>query len=410
MFWEGKIKKYLITVVCLSHLSFSSLVLAETKTFIKEYTYQASEDDSRNSSRTIALREVKRLLLEELGTYLESETEVRNFQLMRDQITTLTAGIVKTEIVDEKWDGRFYWLRARIVADSDGVIKAINTLRQDREKTKELEDVRRRSDELLRENERLRQEMAAAKGERNEKDKAAYDETIKALTATEWFEKGYASSISRNYSDAIDAFSKAIELSPRMANSYLNRGTNYLLVGKHSQAIEDFDRVIEINPKYAAAYYNRGLSSTGLGNYRQGIEDFDKAIELNPKFAEAYHNRGSTYERLGNYKRAMEDFDRAIELNPKMAVAYVGRGYSYFKLAYHNQATTNDKLSNYKHAVENFNKAIELDPNMAVAYFGRGAAYGQLNNHKQANEDIKAAARLGHNEAQKILKKQGINW
>jgi tetratricopeptide (TPR) repeat protein len=242
-------KKYLIIVVCLSLLAFSSPAKAETKIFIKEYTYQASEDDSRNSSRTIALREVKRLLLEELGTYLESVTEVRNFQLTSDQITTLTAGIVKTEIVDEKWDGRAYWLRARIAADSDGVVKAINTLRQDREKTKELEDVRRRSDELLRENERLRQEMAAAKGERNEKDKAAYDETIKALTATEWFEKGYASTISRNYSDAIDAFSKAIELSPRMANAYLNRGATYSLVGKHSQAIEDFDRVIEINPK-----------------------------------------------------------------------------------------------------------------------------------------------------------------
>jgi hypothetical protein len=43
---------------------------AETKTFIKEYTYHAGDEDSRNSSRTIALREVKRLLLEELGTYV----------------------------------------------------------------------------------------------------------------------------------------------------------------------------------------------------------------------------------------------------------------------------------------------------------------------------------------------------
>lgn len=403
-------KKFLIFFTLFLILVFSSQVLAETKTFVKEYTYQASEDDSRNSSRTISLREVKRLLLEELGTYLESETEVRNFQLMKDQITILTAGIVKTEIVDEKWDGRTYWLRARIVADSDGVIKAINTLRQDRQKTKELEDVRRRSDELLRENVRLRQEMAAAKGERNEKDKAAYDETIKALTATEWFEKGYASTMSESYSDAIGAFSKAIELSPRMANAYLNRGTNYFLVGKHSQAIEDFDRVIEIDPKYAMAYFNRGIAYSNLGNQQQAIRDYGRAIELNPKYAEAYHNRGSIHDRLGDYKRAVEDFDKAIELNPKMAVAYVGRGYSYFKLAYHNRGTTNDKVGNYKRAVENFNKAIELDSKMAVAYFGRAAAYGSLSNHKQATEDFKTAARLGHNEAQSILRKEGINW
>ncbi len=83
----------ILFVVFNVHLSF-----AEVKTFIKEYTYQASEEDSRNSSRTIALREVKRLLLEELGTYLESQTEVKNFQMTKDSITTLTAGIVSAEV------------------------------------------------------------------------------------------------------------------------------------------------------------------------------------------------------------------------------------------------------------------------------------------------------------------------
>lgn len=60
-----------------------------------------SEDGNRDSSRTIALREVKRLLLEELGIYLESETEVENFQLTKDHITALATGIVKREIIDE---------------------------------------------------------------------------------------------------------------------------------------------------------------------------------------------------------------------------------------------------------------------------------------------------------------------
>ena len=62
---------------------------AEIKTFMKDYTYRAGDEDSRNSSRTIALKEVKKLLLEELGTYLESQTEVKNFQMTKDQITTL---------------------------------------------------------------------------------------------------------------------------------------------------------------------------------------------------------------------------------------------------------------------------------------------------------------------------------
>ncbi len=200
------------------------LTSAETKTFIKEYTYQASEVDSKVSCRTIALEQVKRLLLEELGTYLESITEVQNFQLTKDQITTLTAGIVKTEVVDEKWDGRIYWLRSKIAADSGEVIKSIDVLRKDREKTKALEESRRRSDELLTENERLRRELATATGVRRQEQKAAYNKTIKELTAIEWFEKGRSSAIFQRNKAAINELNKAIEFDPKNVDAYYWRG------------------------------------------------------------------------------------------------------------------------------------------------------------------------------------------
>ena len=111
--------------IILSFLLLTNSALAETKTFIKEYTYQASEVDSKVSCRAIALEQVKRLLLEELGTYLESHTEVINYQLTKDQITALTAGIVKTEILKEKWDGEKYWLQAKIDADPNEVAKSV---------------------------------------------------------------------------------------------------------------------------------------------------------------------------------------------------------------------------------------------------------------------------------------------
>ena len=52
-----------ILILILSFIFLTNTVSAETKTFIKEYTYHAGDEDSMNSSRTIALREVKRLLL-----------------------------------------------------------------------------------------------------------------------------------------------------------------------------------------------------------------------------------------------------------------------------------------------------------------------------------------------------------
>ena len=344
-------------------LLIPNVTYAEMKTIIKEYTYQASEDDSRNSSRTIALREVKRLLLEELGTYLESVTEVKNFQLTKDQITVLTAGIVRTEIVDEKWDGHTYRLKSKITADSGEVIKSIDTLRKDRAKTKELEELKRRSDELLRENENLRKELAAKDGNR-QKQESAYNRNIKELTAIEWFEKGYSSAISGNYKDAIDAFSKAIEMNKKHAAAYNNRGYAYNNLGKYDQAMQDYEKAIEINPEDDVAYYNRGVAYGKLGKDNKAVENYGMAIKINPKYADAYSARGITYGVLGNYQQAIRDLDRAIELNPKNA----------------------------------------------PAYYVRAIACKILGNYKQALQDYKMAAKLGHKGAQDYLTSKEIKW
>ena len=344
-------------------LFIPNVTYAEMKTFIKEYSYQASEDDSRNSSRTIALREVKRILLEELGTYLESVTEVKNFQLTKDQITMLTAGIVQTEIADEKWDGHTYWLKSKITVNPGEVIKSIDVLRKNRAKTKELEELKRRSDELLRENENLR-ETLAAKGGNRQKQESAYNRNIKELTAIEWFEKGYSSAIAGNYKDAIDAFSKTIEINKKHAAAYNNRGYSYNNLGNYNQAIQDYEKAIEINPEDDVAYYNRGVAYGKLGKDSQAVDNYDRAIRINPKYADAYSARGITYGVLGNYRQAINDLDRAIELNPKNA----------------------------------------------SAYYVRAIACKMLGNYKQALPDYRMAARLGHKGAQDYLTSKEIKW
>jgi len=156
---------------------------AETKTFIKEYTYQASEFDSKASCRTIALEQVKRLLLEELGTYLENNTEVKNFELTKDKITALTAGVVQTQVLDEKWDGKSYWLKAEVKADPENVAKSIDNLRKDQKKSDDLEERVKQHDEALKEIGKLRSEMALLKNDIEAKEK--YNKSVETLTREE---------------------------------------------------------------------------------------------------------------------------------------------------------------------------------------------------------------------------------
>ena len=70
-------------IIALIFLGYDHPAHAKNKVFIREYTYHANEIDSKATSRTIALEQIKRQLLEELGTYLESETEIKNDELSR---------------------------------------------------------------------------------------------------------------------------------------------------------------------------------------------------------------------------------------------------------------------------------------------------------------------------------------
>ena len=122
------------TVLLLGLMMWMVSSYAENKTFIREYTYQASESDSKISARTQALTEVKKLLLEELGVYVESYVnytiESQNGHISKDFITNeikqMSAGITETKILEEKWNGEQYFIRAEIAADPSDVVRRIN--------------------------------------------------------------------------------------------------------------------------------------------------------------------------------------------------------------------------------------------------------------------------------------------
>lgn len=123
-------KNIFVSLLCLLSVS----LLADNKVFIREYYYQASESDSKITARTKALSEVKRLLLEELGVYMESYTnyitEDKNGDITKDffknEIKSLSAGITETKILEENWNGVQYYIKAEIEADPTDVARKIN--------------------------------------------------------------------------------------------------------------------------------------------------------------------------------------------------------------------------------------------------------------------------------------------
>ena len=116
------------------------------KIFIREYTYRASDSDSKNTARAIALEQVKRLLLEEVGVYIQGsiknqESELNGVvsSLTKTDIQVLSAGIAQTKVLDEIWNGESFWLKAEIKVNEKDVLTKLDNLVNNIEGKKALE-------------------------------------------------------------------------------------------------------------------------------------------------------------------------------------------------------------------------------------------------------------------------------
>jgi len=410
-----------ITTVLVLFLTVVFLLLpvqsfAATKVFEREYVYQASEADSKLSCRIIALEQVKRLLLEELGTYLESISEAKDSVLTKDEIVILTAGVVRTDIVSEHWDGKIYRLKARIKADPDHVIKAISRLRQDRQKSKDLKESQVRAKKYLKEIAHLKQELSKVKGEALKRKQIEYGQAVKNLSTEDWFERGLSFYDSQQYEEAIKAYTKALNINPRYTDAYNNRGLAWADKGDHDRAIDDYNSALEIKPRDVYAYTNRGFAWCKKGDHDRAIADLNKALEIDPREAVAYNNRGIAWGNKSNFDRAIADFNIALEINPRYADAYYNRGTSWddkgdfdnaiadytkaidinprFVVAYNNRGVAWHHKGNYKRAIADYTRALDIDPRHAKAYYGRGIACGRRGDFKRALSDVRKALSL----------------
>ncbi|MEI0539516.1 tetratricopeptide repeat protein [Brachyspira pulli] len=194
----------------------------------------------------------------------------------------------------------------------------------------------------------------------------------------EYYDEGVNAYNEKKYEDAIEIFSKAIEINATHVKSYLYRGVCELVSGKVEEAVKDFNKGIELDPNQAKFYFYRGNVKLAYNNIEEAIKDFDKAIELDPNYIKPYLYRGHAKLVLNRNEEAIQDFYKAIELDPNYAQAYYHRGLSKMAL----------KNSNSEEVIEDFDKIIELHPNDPYIYFVRGNINKSLNRIEEAQKDF----------------------
>ena len=192
--------------------------------------------------------------------------------------------------------------------------------------------------------------------------------------AAHYFDMGMKTSFAYK---KIHYFTKALELNPRFAQAYEERGLNYYFQEKWDKVIHDFTHYIHLVPNKAEAYRMLGMGYLKIGNFQNAIINFDKALDLKPEMAAVLSYRAEAFRLNGQLDEAIQDANKAIalETDPRiLSDVYRSRGKAY------------EALGRETSANADFNKATEIDPRYILYRYISG--YASL-------EDMRKAGLIG---------------
>jgi len=160
---------------------------------------------------------------------------------------------------------------------------------------------------------------------------------------------------------------------PARAQEHLDRGKEYAESKNYSEAINEFSKAIKLNPSYDA-YRLRGEHSTYTSNTTAALEDYTRAMEYAKSSfdkCKMYWLRSIVYVQIGDLDRAIAECTKAIyaaESGGEKGLAYSLRAAAYMRRDGKNDETNAD--SDMRNA-----RKEGVDPTVAIRKYGMGFLY-----------------------------------
>ena len=337
----------------------TSIANAEIKTIEEDGYYIMGDgmEENQKIAKERAEADAKRRASEQAGFFIESISELKNTQLTRDEIRTVSATVM--EVIDSNTvpeingDSIQFHCHIKVKVDTANVLKQLDPKnREDFVKSvQQYAEIEKENARLKAEIEKLKSEYAKADETQRQKISQEVKRNENEFTVTQLNEQTLAFLNNKEYKKAEATARKAISLDSEnsVAWSYLALAYNGLK--NYDKAIEYFNKSIELDPKNFMAWNNLGFAYNEKQQYDKAIEYFNKSIELDPKNSSAWNNLGLAYYYKQQYDKAIEYFNKSIELDPKNSISWGNLSFSYYQ------------KGNYKKALEAIDKCIELDPN-----------------------------------------------
>ena len=225
-----------------------------------------------------------------------------------------------------------------------------------------------------------------------------------------------------NRQQAIEWYTKVIQLNPRHAGAYYRRGNQLRDSGELEGAIASYNQAIAVDSSYANAFCNRGVALGNLNRPEEALASYNQAVALNPQDALAYYNRGAVLRSLGRPEEALASCEQAIVVKPDYAEAHCNRGIllqelkrsdealtsydraialnPYLPQFYLNRASLMQECGRMDEALVNYDRAVELAPESTDAHFLRGLLLKVLKRWGPAVASLDSAIALKHDFAE----------
>jgi tetratricopeptide (TPR) repeat protein len=395
-----------ILLITLLAFAAAASAQAQKKTFVRDYTYQASEDDSRNSARANATTQMRNILLREVGEFLHTEqtlTTDNHTQEYTEKIEAITAGIVEMKTLDEQWNGVTYYIKAEMTVDPADLERRIADVLNDKQKTKELEEARKRVQAAEAEVARLRKELASSNSTDSQSLRNAYLYQAGILASDEYITRGNIAESNGWRKEAIAEYEKAYEQMPKNEVTCLFMVDLYKKIEKYDLSIKYYEKYIDYcykkylktNPKdinmlvkIAESYIEIAYLSykNNTGSYKHYISKSDEYYEMaeqecknivlgDPNNANVYIKLANVYfSGYNNYindkyrKMFLEVFAYSKDLSYSSIFTFMFP-FSFLEDVISSSSHYPDEIkSKINSSIIYFKKALELEPNNAVAH------------------------------------------
>jgi len=233
--------------------------------------------------------------------------------------------------------------------------------------------------------------------------------TIFSQNAKKYYKTGIEFVTANNYKDAIEQFTKAIDLQPDFANAYIARANAFEKLSMLKEAADDYERAATFLTNSTEIYYQCARLNYLLGNYQKAIEKADASINLKRTFPDGYVIKAKSLMALGKYEAAMSTCNTALTLRETAENFYL-RGLINMQLgrigaaeqdfiktvgkdprhidAHISLAELRLQMDKIQFALNHVNNAIALDPNNRKAYLVRSRIYIKQLDYPRAIDDI----------------------